>query len=185
MSRCKSVSYLSPVCVGFNLVMFFRCAPNAVPIIQQRRRSGRMAVLVIVIGSGRGFKSLQQLKMVTKLLLLLRLKWRVWRHRCWRHAVAVHWLAERIKVVKYHSSFVIPRRWISSLYSKHYYLLRREAEKKEPIVFLCASLLTLDRNWWIFSYTLRNVEATIPCIWLWHALRILRNNEIETINTSR
>jgi len=52
---------------------------------------------------------------------------------------------------------------------------------------LCASFLILDRNWWIFSHTgtLRKVYATIPCISFWHALRILRNNQIETINTKR
>ena len=37
-------------------------------------------------------------------------------------------------------------------------------QKKGTNFLLCASLLTLDRNWWIFLYILRNVWATIPCI---------------------
>jgi len=43
--------------------------------------------------------------------------------------------------------------------------LHREAEKMNQFFIVCMSFNTwLDRNWWFFSHTLRNVQATIPCI---------------------
>jgi len=59
--------------------------------------------------------------------------------------------------------------------------LHREAEKRK-FSFVCIFSM-LDRNWLIFSHTLRKVQATILCISFRHALRILCNNEIETTNT--
>jgi len=59
--------------------------------------------------------------------------------------------------------------------------LHRDAENRNQF-FLARIFLILDRNWLIFSHTLSKVYATISFIYFWHALRILRNNEIETFN---
>jgi len=40
-----------------------------------------------------------------------------------------------------------------------------EAEKRNQF-FMCASFLILDRNWWIFSRTLRKVSATLQFLLL-------------------
>jgi len=83
---------------------------------------------------------------------------------------------------------ISPETWIwllktvVSAYYRCNYIVR---QKKSTNFLLYASLLILDRNWWIFFTCIKESISYNSVYLIWHVLRILRNNEIETMNISR